>query len=187
MVCFPGSNSGLIAAKQRSILTFKNVDAAPAFHAPISNRLNLHLMTCSIFEKINLKEVDQTLIATVVEFLHGGSRNTMKAWREAIIAAGTFQTSKLFELSGIGAADVLKRCNIPVLINNPHVGENLQDHLMARISFEVKDEIKTVDDLLRQSPEAVPAAMAACKTSRTGPLCSASLNPYAVLPCGRIH
>ena len=156
--------------------------AASALYAPVSNRSNLHLMTCTTVEKVTLEEIDQSFIATGVQFSHEGSNKTVKARKEVIIAAGTFQSAKLLELSGIGAQHVLEKCNIPTLINNPHVGENLQDHVMAGISFEVKDEIKTGDDLLRQSPEAVQAAMTAYQTNQTGPFCTSGVNPYAVLP-----
>ena len=49
---------------------------------------------------------------------------------EVILAAGAFQTPKLLELSGIGSKAVLARYGITPIIDNPGVGENLQNHSM---------------------------------------------------------
>ena len=53
---------------------------------------------------------------------------------------------------------------------------------MAGISFEVKDEMKTGDDLLRQNPEAIQSAMIAYQTAKKGPLCSGGIDSYAFMP-----
>jgi choline dehydrogenase-like flavoprotein len=44
-----------------------------------------------------------------------------------IISAGTFNTPQLLKLSGIGPADELRSLGIPVVVDLPGVGENLQD------------------------------------------------------------
>ena len=133
-------------------------------------------------EKILLEELDQNFVATGVRFSHGGHRKIIRAQKEVILAAGALQSPKLLELSGIGAQEILETYNLSTFINNPYVGENLQDHVMAGISFEVKDDIKTGDDLLRQNPEAIQSAMTAYQMTKTGPLCSGGVNSYAFMP-----
>jgi choline dehydrogenase-like flavoprotein len=49
------------------------------------------------------------------------------ARKEVIISAGTFNTPHLLKLSGIGPADELRKLGIPVVVDLPGVGENLQD------------------------------------------------------------
>ena len=77
--------------------------------------------------------------------------------KEVILAAGTFQSPKILELSGIGNPKILTLLDITVKFDNENVGENLQDHLMTGISFEASDGVMTGDSLKRQEPEAVAA------------------------------
>ena len=41
----------------------------------------------------------------------------------------------VLELSGIGRKDVLERAGIPLKVELPGVGENVQEHIMAGISY----------------------------------------------------
>ena len=52
---------------------------------------------------------------------------TAYAEKEVIISGGTFNTPQLLKLSGIGPAAELKKLGIPVVVNLPGVGQNLQD------------------------------------------------------------
>jgi choline dehydrogenase len=45
-----------------------------------------------------------------------------------LLAAGAFESPKLLMLSGIGPADHLRQFDIPVRVERPGVGRNLQDH-----------------------------------------------------------
>lgn len=53
--------------------------------------------------------------------------------------------------------------------NNPNVGENLQDHPNAAVSFEVAEGTPTMDGLSRQEPETIGAAMHEYATNKRGP------------------
>jgi len=50
------------------------------------------------------------------------------ASKEVILAGGTFNSPQLLMLSGIGNSDDLKQLKIPVLVNSPGVGRNMQDN-----------------------------------------------------------
>jgi choline dehydrogenase len=52
----------------------------------------------------------------------------IRAAREVILCAGAYNSPQLLMLSGIGPADQLSALGIPVLVDQPLVGENLQDH-----------------------------------------------------------
>jgi choline dehydrogenase len=53
---------------------------------------------------------------------------TVSAQREVILAAGAYNSPQLLMLSGIGPADLLTALGIPVVVDQPQVGQNLQDH-----------------------------------------------------------
>jgi choline dehydrogenase len=53
---------------------------------------------------------------------------TAMADREVILAAGAYNSPQLLMLSGIGPADLLTALGIPVVVDQPFVGQNLQDH-----------------------------------------------------------
>ncbi len=56
-----------------------------------------------------------------------GTKRQVRASREVILAGGAFNTPQLLQLSGIGPADLLQRHKIPVRVDLPGVGANLQD------------------------------------------------------------
>jgi choline dehydrogenase len=84
---------------------------------------------------------DDTGRATGVEYLKGnrlyrasyqpsgsaGERRQVTASREVILCGGAFNTPQLLMLSGIGPRQTLERHGIPVRVDLPGVGQNLQD------------------------------------------------------------
>ncbi|WP_323122940.1 GMC family oxidoreductase [Burkholderia alba] len=66
--------------------------------------------------------------AVGVECVQGDRRYILRARREVLLCAGTFQSPQLLMLSGIGPGASLQALGIPVLHDLPGVGENLQDH-----------------------------------------------------------
>ena len=60
---------------------------------------------------------------------------------EVIVAAGTFGSPKVLQLSGIGPADVLADCGIQPLRVLPGVGQNFQDHFHAGVYGQTRDPI----------------------------------------------
>ncbi|KAF4595797.1 Aryl-alcohol oxidase [Ophiocordyceps camponoti-floridani] len=57
----------------------------------------------------------------------------IRAAREVIISAGAFNTPQLLKLSGIGPRGELERFGIPVLVDSPGVGTNLQDRYESTV------------------------------------------------------
>ena len=56
-------------------------------------------------------------------------QGVIRASREVILSAGAIGSPRLLMLSGIGPADHLMDLGIPVVLDQPGVGANLQDHL----------------------------------------------------------
>jgi choline dehydrogenase-like flavoprotein len=59
----------------------------------------------------------------------------IRAEREVIVSAGTYNSPQLLMLSGVGDAESLSARGIPVVADLPDVGRNLQDHVMANLVF----------------------------------------------------
>jgi choline dehydrogenase len=76
-----------------------------------------------------------------------GEELTACARREILLCAGALQSPQLLQLSGVGAPSLLHRFGIPAVHELRGVGENLQDHLQARVIFECTRPITTNDDL----------------------------------------
>ena len=85
--------------------------------------------------------------AVGVEWREGGQLHQARADREVVLSAGPIKTPHLLELSGIGQGARLQRLSIPVVHDAPEVGENLRDHLQARITFECSEPI-TINEVL---------------------------------------
>ena len=62
----------------------------------------------------------------------------MRAEREVIVSAGTFNSPQLLMLSGIGPAAELEAAGVKPLHDLPGVGANLQDHLGIWITWKRK-------------------------------------------------
>ena len=62
----------------------------------------------------------------------------------------TLRSPQILELSGIGRKDVLDKAGVPVKVDLSGVGENMQEHMLAGVGFELKDDCPyQTFDLLR--------------------------------------
>jgi choline dehydrogenase-like flavoprotein len=154
--------------------------AGVAYYEPISSRPNLHLKEGATVQKIILtKSSAGEAVATGVKYTIDGEIHVSHAKREVILSAGSFNSPALLELSGIGDEQLLKSLGIEVVVSNPNVGENLQDHPMNMISAEVvKDELSL--DVMR-NPKKQEEASHQYTANKTGPL-SAAFNAVGYLP-----
>ena len=156
--------------------------AATAYYAPVAQRTNLSVMTGAQVEKIGFTQEDGNMIANAVYFNREGESLKVGVRKEVVLAAGAFQSPKILELSGIGNSQILQPLDIPVVIDNENVGENLQDHLMTGISFEVNDGVMTGDSLMRQEPEAIAAATDMYQNHKAGPMTVGGVASHAFMP-----
>lgn len=86
-------------------------------------------------------------------------------------------------MSGIGNPKILEPIRIEVIVNNPNVGEHLQNHPLVTVTFEARDEdgYDTIDQLLRKDEEAI-AKVKAEYAKGLGPGSKSNLNILAQLP-----
>lgn len=130
----------------------------------------MHVLTEALVEKVlfDSSRGSNHLIANGIRFGAKGKHYVVKAKKEVILSAGAFGSPKILELSGIGSAKILKKNNIKVLYDNENVGENLQDHPLVPLGFEVVDGTFTTDAF--RDPKVFDAALATYLTNQTGPL-----------------
>ncbi|HKU77666.1 MAG TPA: GMC family oxidoreductase [Pyrinomonadaceae bacterium] len=76
-----------------------------------------------------------------------GELRRMYASREVILAGGTFNTPQLLMLSGVGPRDVLKEHEIPLRVELPGVGTNLQDRYEVAVVNRMRDNWELFKDV----------------------------------------
>ncbi|CAN7463295.1 choline dehydrogenase [Rhizobium sp. LjRoot254] len=109
---------------EQTIHNGRRWSAASAYLRPALKRKNVELVRC--FAR---RIVIENGRAVGVEIDRGGRIEIVKANREVIISASSFNSPKLLMLSGIGPAAHLKEMGIEVKVDRPGVGANLMDHM----------------------------------------------------------
>jgi choline dehydrogenase len=85
---------------------------------------------------------------TGLRLLKGGQVVDVRARREVILSAGAIGSPHLMQVSGLGPAGLLAQHQVPVAVDLPGVGENLQDHLQLRTVYRIRGA-PTVNTLYR--------------------------------------
>jgi choline dehydrogenase len=85
---------------------------------------------------------------------HRGVLRRARATREVILAGGTFNTPQLLQLSGIGPAELLRRHGIPVRVDLPGVGANLQDRYEVSVVNRMKRRFRLLEGAVMRPPRA---------------------------------
>ncbi|KAK1572861.1 GMC oxidoreductase [Colletotrichum navitas] len=132
-----------------NLLNIKNATrsyAANAYLGPARQRANLRVMTESQVSKIQFRNNEDGIEATGVTWTQGAHEVEAIAAKEVILAAGSIASPQLLELSGIGTREILEKHGVEVLVDNPNVGENLQDHVYVPLGFAVKTGLPTNED-----------------------------------------
>jgi choline dehydrogenase-like flavoprotein len=91
---------------------------------------------------------------------------------EVIVTSGAIASPQLLMCSGIGPAQHLKEHGIPVVHDNPNVGENLQDHPAAVVSFKSPKRGVSVTSKLRLMGMTNPFPVLQWLLTKTGLLTS---------------
>lgn len=126
--------------------------AGNSYWKPFATRRNLHTITGALVNNIIFSS-DRTgdLVATGLNFTANNQSFIANASREVIISGGTMKSPQILELSGIGDAKLLESFGIETLIDNPNVGENLQDHPQCAVPFVPADGELTFDDVYNEN------------------------------------
>lgn len=111
--------------------------AAVSYLRPAKGRTNLKVVTGALVSRIVVRDGR----AVGVEYRTNAGQRTVSARREVVLAAGAINSPKLLMLSGIGAAEELRRLGIDPIVDLPGVGQNLQDHVCANVHVQTRGRI----------------------------------------------
>ena len=121
----------------------RRCSAAVAYLRPARRRPNLRVLTQAPTTRVLFEGRE----AVGVAFQHQGETWRALADAEIILAAGAIATPPLLQLSGVGPAALLQRFGIGVVHELRGVGEDLQDHLQARLVYRCTRPITLNDDV----------------------------------------
>ena len=116
---------------------------AVAYLNPIKKRSNLKIDVKAHVKQINFEGKK----AIGVSYWKNEKLITVKANKEVILSAGTIGSPHILQTSGIGEGEKLRNLGLNIIHNNPSVGKNLQDHLMLRPVYKIKN-IKTLNETI---------------------------------------
>ncbi|KAI9057888.1 GMC oxidoreductase [Trametes sanguinea] len=122
--------------------------SANAYYEPVCDRKNLLILTGALVSRIVFKSGVTPLVANGVEFIKGQTTYIATCRRDVVLSAGSFQTPKLLELSGLGNKEILSQHDIDTLLHLPG------DHLFVTTIHEIDAKYDTLDVV--EGPETLP-------------------------------
>lgn len=140
---FNGATTFGVGSYQLGIGSRWRTSSASAFLHPVADRPNLTIIANAQAKRVTFSGTT----ATGIEWIAGGETHRATADREVILCAGTLQSPQLLQLSGIGPAALLRSLDIPVIVDAPEAGHNLQDHYQARVIVRLKRPISLNDQV----------------------------------------
>jgi len=146
------------------------LETANAVNADGSRKYFLDVRLNTLVTKVRFVQNGTTPQAVGIDFMDGQSlyradlrsgsasatgTGSVNVTREVILSAGAFNTPQLLKLSGIGPQAELEQFNIPVVVDLPGVGTNLQDRYENTIVGETTSDFFITKDctFLRTLPD----------------------------------
>ncbi|KAF9518736.1 GMC oxidoreductase [Hydnum rufescens UP504] len=158
--------------------------ATTAHYIPASGRPNFKVITGAFVSRIVITgpSTGASVAASGVEYYVDDALQSVKlnAGGEVIVSAGSINTPKILELSGIGDPAVLTPLGVHVKVNLPGVGNGMADKVFTGISYELRNNaVVTLDNL--RDPSYVSAALAQYNADKTG-LFTIGVSAFALVP-----
>jgi choline dehydrogenase-like flavoprotein len=132
-----GGPTGAVSLVQS---TTRHGKRSSTYHAYLEGepeqRPNLCIITNAQATRVILENQGGKALATGVEYrTSSGDIEIAEAGKEVILSAGAIGSPHLLLLSGVGPQRELEAAGVPCLVDSPHVGKHLQDHLMVPLFF----------------------------------------------------
>ncbi len=150
-------------------------DAARAYLTPARQQFGVSVRTNSPVTRILLEGKK----AVGVRFRRGTSDTFGEVFANeaVVVSAGTANTAKLLQLSGIGPAEALRPHGIEVQHELPGVGANFRDHFSPRLVARAKDGVDSINNRVRGLR--LGLELATWAMNRTSVLAVPSMQAYA--------
>jgi choline dehydrogenase len=158
---------------QLSVHRGRRQTVAHGYLRPASRRSNLTILDGAVARQVIIERGR----ARGVRFRRDGQLHEATASREVVLSAGAVRSPQLLELSGVGDPGRLQRLGVPLIHPLPGVGENLQDHLMTRLTYESSSPT-TINDMMRNRTM-LAKALWRYATNRDGLFATSSLTATA--------
>jgi len=132
-----GGAAGFVSLTQTTTRGGKRSSTYVAFLAgEPESRSNLTIITGSLATRILFEGESGQITATGVEYrTAAGETMVARAAKEVILSAGAVGSPQLLLLSGIGPRQELEALGVSCLLDSPHVGKHLRDHLMCPLVY----------------------------------------------------
>ena len=115
-------------------------NASKAFLRPAQDRPNLSIWTETQVQQLQLAaQADGAWRCVGADLVRQGQAISVEARAEVILSAGSIGSVQILQLSGLGPAALLHSKGVPVKLDLPGVGANLQDHLQIRSVYKVRN------------------------------------------------
>ena len=118
----------------------RRVSAARAFLKPVLSRPNLRVEMNAHIDRV----VFDGRRAAGIRYVQNGKTVEARAKGEVILTSGSIGSVEILQRSGVGPGELLQSLGIPVVLEKPGVGANLQDHLQQRMIYKVSN-VKTLN------------------------------------------
>ena len=132
---FNGKQQEGFSRYEHTIKGSKRLSSARAYLYPALKRKNLHTKTNITVDKVIFKNKK----AIGVEYFEKGKKIFSTCNREVVLSSGAVNSPQILMRSGIGDPEEIKKHGIQVNHDLKGVGKNLQDHLMFRPVYKVKN------------------------------------------------
>ncbi len=109
--------------------------SAKGYLNPVKGRKNLKIVTNALVQKI----IFENKKAVALSYIIGDKIFEVRSNKEIILSAGSIGSPHILQISGVGDVQKLKKHGIDIKKDLKGVGKNLQDHLMFRPVYKVKN------------------------------------------------
>ncbi|MBI4470287.1 MAG: GMC family oxidoreductase N-terminal domain-containing protein [Acidobacteria bacterium] len=132
-----GGAAGVVSLLQTTTRQGKRSSTYRAFlEGAAAHRPNLTIITGAQATRVRLEGSPGQIKAVGIEYLTaGGEIGVAAASREVILSAGAVGSPHLLLLSGIGPRQELESAGVVCLVDSPHVGKHLKDHIQVPLFF----------------------------------------------------
>ena len=115
--------------------------AARGFLKPVLHRANMKVETSVLADTI----IFEGRRAAGIRYHRDGQTFETRTKGDVILCAGSIGSSQILQRSGVGPQQWLSGHGIPVVLDKPGVGGNLQDHLQQRAIYKIRGS-KTLNE-----------------------------------------